>query len=249
MNSAAINADKPAAGPINGKASSEILQDILYELLANGMDPYETRVSAEQIETFLFEHARSPKPTEAFVEFFKQHGLSIQPEDHIKPLELKALNAGAGRISSLPPPLPPREMRPAPDRDLLGKPEALSSPARESAPGAFGQPGLAPGARKSFKSRLASPMVWAAAASLAMALGAVAALVFSVASLKAELTRTKAAQYQSQHAVAELQRRLGAMQSDVALTGRSVRDLEPRIDLLVQTLVAPTEAAPAELER
>ena len=54
------------------------MQDVLYDILAVGIDPDQDDVPSAEIERFLFEHARTPKASDEFRAFFAQHGLSVR---------------------------------------------------------------------------------------------------------------------------------------------------------------------------
>ena len=54
------------------------MQDVLYDILATGLDPDQSDAPSEAIERFLFEHARAPKTADEFRAFFAVHGLSVR---------------------------------------------------------------------------------------------------------------------------------------------------------------------------
>jgi hypothetical protein len=54
----------------------QAMQDLLYDILATGVDSERTDVSIETIEAFLHEHARVPKSSAEFRAFFAQQGLT-----------------------------------------------------------------------------------------------------------------------------------------------------------------------------
>jgi hypothetical protein len=232
----AIKATKKANGPVR----PDVLQDILYEILANGLDPREAKVTSAQIEQFLFEHARSPKNPEAFLEFFQKHELSTNIDDHLKPVELKALPA-----------VPAAPNTPATLSGDRGGPSNDNGPgcddtrpnidvmalARAARPDSETSPVVVPA-----KGQMTSRTVWAAAAGITILLGIGAGLGFAVANLKAEVDQAKTAQHQSEQAVMQLEQRISGLQSEVARNGESVQRLEPQLDLLIET-IAPGQTA------
>ena len=71
-------ASSPAAA--GAQLTTAALEDTMYEMLAVGLDPCESRVTQKEIQQFLFEHARSPKSIEEFLSFFRTHNLPTDPE-------------------------------------------------------------------------------------------------------------------------------------------------------------------------
>ena len=59
-------------------ADVQLMQDVLYDILATGVDPDQADAPSLEIEHFLFEHARAPKTAEEFRAFFAAHGLSVR---------------------------------------------------------------------------------------------------------------------------------------------------------------------------
>src|SRR5688500_4816351 len=88
-----------AVRPVMGDAGLQAMQDVLYDILANGMDPESCEVPTQEVERFLFEHARSPRSRDEFHSFFAAHGLSVRT--HFAPppagLVLPPLERPAGR--------------------------------------------------------------------------------------------------------------------------------------------------------
>ena len=82
MKGASAAQNLPSTTSDKKSKSTEVLQDILYEILTNGPDPA-AKVTSADIEKFLHEHARSPKPHGEFIKFFNRHGLSMESEESI----------------------------------------------------------------------------------------------------------------------------------------------------------------------
>jgi hypothetical protein len=101
----------PSAASAPGEARQiQVMQDLLYDILATGVDSERTDVSVEMIESFLHEHARVPKSAAEFRSFFAQHGLTSRMPAPVLPAvaplpPLKRV-ANAQRPSSVPPALP-----------------------------------------------------------------------------------------------------------------------------------------------
>lgn len=66
-----------AADVLAPTASEEELLDVLYEVLAQGVPP-RSSLTREEVERFLHEHAREPKPLGEMVRFFERHALPTQ---------------------------------------------------------------------------------------------------------------------------------------------------------------------------
>jgi hypothetical protein len=218
-----------------------VFQDILYEILANGLDPRETRVTSAQIEHFLFEHARAPKSSEAFLEFFQKYELSTNPDDHLKPIDLKGLPIPEQAILSAPP--TPVAHEPAISNDNAASCESTSPKIQATALSRAVQtePDCEPIIVQQINTKGSSTRtLWAAAAGIAILLGIGAGLGFAIANLHGEVSQAKTAQRQSQQTVLELQQRISGLQSEVVRNGQSVERLQPQIDLLVETIAPQT---------
>jgi hypothetical protein len=80
--------------------SEEQLLDVLYEVLASGPAP-KSKLTREQVERFLHEHARKTKPVSELVAFFKEHDLPlVRPEEYGSDAELRELASGLQRERS-----------------------------------------------------------------------------------------------------------------------------------------------------
>src|SRR5262245_17784727 len=63
----------------------QAMQDVLYDIIATGIDVEPNDVPSAAIERFLHEHARTPKSVDEFRAFFAEHGLSVRtrPAAHV----------------------------------------------------------------------------------------------------------------------------------------------------------------------
>lgn len=89
MNAAAAS----AIDPIQHNVSD--LLDILYEILASGLEPEGACVSSSDIETFLHQHARSPKTRPEMEAFFQQAGLPTQIDSFVRDSGLRLASVSA----------------------------------------------------------------------------------------------------------------------------------------------------------
>lgn len=221
----------------------EVFQDILYEILANGLDPREARVTSVQIEHFLFEHARAPKSSEAFLEFFKKCELSTNPDDHLKPIDLKGLPIPEQAASNAPPANVVAEPVVSNDNAANSEPTSPKIDAAALSRAVQTEPACEPVIVQQINTKgSGSRTLWAAAAGIVILLGIGAGLGFAIANLHGEVAQAKTAQHQSQQTVLELQQRISGLQSEVVRNGQSVERLQPQLDLLVET-IAPQPPA------
>jgi hypothetical protein len=208
--------------------SVQMLQDVLYDILAVGVDSDASASTTGAIETFLHEHARSPKPREAFVAFFRAQGLSWSQARSVA-VEPQAL-----------PPLrlvPPSTPRPIdPDAVQPGEPPQLAVPDHVGAE-AFVAHTPSVAARRSW-----AP--WAALALVATLIGG--AFGFGYRELEALTSQLGAAQAQNRaqaEALGQLQQRLAEVQSGAAASAERIERVESQNTLLLESLLP---AAPAE---
>jgi hypothetical protein len=101
-----------SASPVTSEARQvQAMQDLLYDILATGVDAESTDVSIEIIEAFLHEHARAPKSLADFRAFFAQQGLTSRMPSPVPAVAalppLKRVAPPPQRASGPPPALPP----------------------------------------------------------------------------------------------------------------------------------------------
>jgi hypothetical protein len=85
-----------AAVPTEDAPTESQLLDVLYEVLAQGV-PAKGRLTPEQVERFLHEHARSRKSVAEMLEFFEQHELPTEASAYGSDPELGELASGLHR--------------------------------------------------------------------------------------------------------------------------------------------------------
>ncbi len=113
-------------GPAQAVSKAQLL-DVLYEILAQGVEP-EGELESEQVEAFLHEHARSEKSLEEMLAFFTQHGLSTDPSDYGGDAELDELASGIHRERGPVSAMLSLDEAMAPDEPVTGK-RAVVTPA------------------------------------------------------------------------------------------------------------------------
>lgn len=203
------------------------MQDVLYDILANGMDPDRADVPTQEVERFLFEHARAPKSRDEFRAFFAAHALSLTTS-----------RAEAGLV------LPPIER--SPERDMPARlPVELSTLAQQAPESMF----------ESFEiteTRVRKPARAGLFAVLSCAIAAVGCAAYygytTIDQLQHELERTAARGLEQQQALDLLRDRAAGLESSVAATGELVQRMDQKSDLLIDSLLPP-EAPPKSVRK
>lgn len=220
-----------SATPAAESPSTQALQDVLYDTLAVGVDSDASATTASAIETFLHEHARSPKPREAFLAFFREQGLSLG--------QARALGAAPQALPPLklvapaPRALDASQLQAAESLELAEPVATRSSRAVASMHAAL----AAPGGQRSMLT------VWSALALVAVVLGM--ALGIGQRQLEALSAQLETAQEQSRsqaEALAALQQRLAQVQAGVAQSGQRMERVEKQNALLLEWLPPTTPA-------
>lgn len=212
--SAAEVAERDTQPPSDASGELETLQDILYDMLATGIDE-STRVSQAEIEGFLHEHARAAKPVEEFRAFFERHGLSLQPEHESAILEL-------------PPITTPRE----PERVTAEKPIELALADIEEIPWKPPAPPSPP-----WRARWTRPG-WLVSGALAIALIVVAFFGYGmIRDLRADLSRASERHQRDHTALQRLSDQAANLESSVAATGELLERVDQKSDLLLDSVL------------
>lgn len=211
------------------------LQDTLYEIMSNGLDPDESRVPLAKVEKFLHEHARAPKSREEFVAFYEACSLAL-------PVAGSPWSDSAGseiRIVPLPPVREP-ELRPLsldvvrelgdddtnPHVVLLDDDEVPRARAR---------------------ARVPMLAVWGALAAVTMLfLGTLWWGHGIVDSMRGELQAARARGDQNERVIHQLEDRAqqiegrtADIQSSVAASGEMIQQMDQKSDLMLQFISEP----------
>lgn len=206
------------------------LLDVLYEVLAQGLpapaDVQDGALSRADVERFLHEHARTPKPREELLRFLSVHGLPVEPSEVSADHELALLARGlqrAQRSASLPAPMLPVVLDE--DDDASGdEVENEATSPRLVAPAFLAQPLPAIGVR-SLRTIRRLPRAWIALCAVVLGLAVVLLLSHLHAErLAARLATAQAgrrfAEQRESHLRAEVQR----LRSELAARGRERDD-------------------------
>jgi len=209
-----------SATPAPESPSTQALQDVLYDTLAVGVDSDASASTASAIEKFLHEHARSPKPHEAFVAFFREQGLSLG--------QARALGAA-------PQALPPLKLV-APVQMQSAEPLELAAP---RSPRSVAPAQAAPATPSAPRSMVA---VWSAFALVAVVLGMALGIGNrQLDALSAQLDAAREQNRSQAEALGALQQHLTQVQAGVAASAQRMERMEKQNALLVEWL--PTTPA------
>ncbi len=209
------------------EADVQAMQDVLYDLLALGVDPDQQDVPSAQIESFLHEHARAPKGREEFLSFFATHGLSLRTSMAYAATEVRL------------PPLARAEEEPAASVSFP-QAHALAEPEPEPATGAHRALAAAAAPRSGVRI-----VAWSAAA-LALALVGLAGWYgyATVSALRGELQRVRGHAERDRQAVQALRDHAAGLESSVAATSELVQRVDQKSDLLLESLLPPPHSQP-----
>jgi hypothetical protein len=198
-------------------ADVQAMQDVLYDILATGIDPEQNDVPSAEIERFLHEHARSPKSLLEFRAFFAQQGLSVRARPMHQPAALALPpieRAEATAVAALP--VDPDAGRADPEPRTTS--HALAAPAP--------------------RGRLGLMLKWAAFVGVSAALGFAGFCGYTtIAELRAALDRSSFAHQQDREAIQALRDHAAILESSVTTTGELVQRMDQKNELVLQSLL------------
>jgi hypothetical protein len=244
MTSAAA-ATKPVSKVTKQQVSVETFEDILYEIIATGLEPSEAELTTQQIEAFLHEHARKAKPREEFIKFFKEHKLSTDPGVHLRPSGLGRLPSKiamptkdvseSSLASGLEPRKPTAVEKPI-DETLSPIPVIEVEPTEESS-----EIRIRPAQTQHSDNSL---MGWLAILLIAALLGLTIGLGYLLFDeLRQQIDQTKALQAENMRLIQVLQKQVTELEKTTAIDRETLQNLDAKSDLLIETLV-PVESEP-----
>jgi hypothetical protein len=213
--------DEGTLGEARSRQDLEMLQDILYDMLASGIDAEQTGVTTDEVERFLHEHAREAKTLSDFQAFFDQHGLDADPRTHESAvLELPPITTLREPASS-PPPHSLSALAPEPPIELT---------LADIQENGFETPIPPPPAHR-FRAPHAA---WIAIGCVAVALLWLAFRGYvTVTALRSELDRASERYQQDRSAIQRLSDQTSTLESNVAATGELVQRVDQKSDVLV----------------
>jgi hypothetical protein len=220
------------AGPIHASVltpsappapSQSELEDMLFDILATGsVDPEISTSTLGAVQNFLHEHARERRPIEAFVAFFAQHGLSLQPQRTNLLLTLPPIEV-RGRATETPQLIVPSPLEP---ETVV----VTALPADPRAPSS-----LVPAAISGKRQRL----VWALG--VAAIGGMLALLTNQLFELRAQLERAEADAGANAAALEELRSSNNRLRNDVLRNAQRVDVLDKQHEELLRSFGTPLD--------
>lgn len=200
----------------------QAMQDLLYDILATGVDSERTDVAIETIETFLHEHARQPKSAAEFRAFFAQHGLTS-----------RVPTPGAPDVAKLPP-----LKRAAPPPRPSSIPPALPMTVHEVVPydEALHPVRFDLGARP-IERRRTRPLVGLGLAACALVIAAALyAGSVHLMELRADLMRSERQARENAALIESLRQQTVSFESSLAASGQLIERVEQKSDLVLDQL-------------
>jgi len=200
----------------------QAMQDVLYDILATGLDPEQAQIPLDAIERFLHEHARSAKSQDEFRVFFAQHGLTV-----------------SGRAIKPPPVLlPPIERPLQDDPPVIAKfPVELARPEPLPQGAGFARQ-LPDDLELAIAPRRAQPWVWAALILMAGGVSALAYHGYSVITrLEHRLEQADSATHNASVALDELKTKTAGLESNVAASGEEIQRVDDKSNMIIQSLI------------
>jgi hypothetical protein len=215
-----------SAPPVASEARQvQAMQDLLYDILATGVDSERTDVAIETIEAFLHEHARVPKSLAEFRGFFAQHGLTSRvpspvPQVATLPPLKRAVPAPPVASASHPPPALPPSVN---ARQLFD--DALQHPVRID---------VAP---LPIERRRSRPLIGLAIATTALIIaGCLYAGSLHLLELRADMARADEEARESRELIKKLREQTVTFESSLAANGQLIQRMEQKSDLVLDTL-------------
>jgi hypothetical protein len=214
-----------SSDPSAHRIDVQAMQDVLYDILATGIDAEQASASVEAVERFLHEHARSPKSPAEFAAFFARQGLTV-----------------SGRASRPAPvvALPPIQRPLQAETPVLKFPVELGA-SEDAADEALlrGAP-FAPHALAIRKSGLRTVLVWGSALAGLVALGAVGYVGYvTITDLERRLDRSHQAAQADREAIQALEHHQVDLESNVAASAQIIERMDHKSDLILESIQPP----------
>ncbi len=228
-----------ASVPLADAQQVQRMQDLLYDILATGVDSERTDAPVELVERFLHEHARTPKSAAEFREFFAAQGLtsrvSIQAPAEVASLPPLLRSAPAPRKSSTPPRLP---TAPAPINAQEPVFDLDTHPVRFD----LAQEPVAAPRRKPLLS-------FATAACMLVIVGALYAGSLHLIELRTELARSEQKASENRALIESLHAQTIGLESSLAANGELIQLMEQKSDLMIESVERSIEAQKKPVKR
>lgn len=214
----------PSAPSAPGEARQlQVMQDLLYDILATGVDSERTDVSIQSIETFLHEHARAPKSFAEFRAFFAQQGLTSRMPAPVLPVVA---------------PLPPlKRVAPAPVSRASSVPPALPMTARDAVPFEEAFHPVRFDVAQPVERRRTRPLMGLFLATTALVIAAALyAGSLHLMEMRADLKRSEQQAEQNRALIESLRSQTVSFESSLAANGQLIERMEQKSDLMLDSL-------------
>jgi hypothetical protein len=199
----------------------QAMQDVLYDILATGIDPEQAQLPIDAIERFLHEHARASKTPDEFRAFFAQHGLTVSTRA-IKPPHMA---------------LPPIQ-RPNPEEAMAKFPVELARPEALPQGLSFAQQLPDETELTAHAQRRTQPWLWAALCLLAGGVGAIAYHGYSVIThLEQRLEQADGSNRDQRAELDALKTKTAGLESNVAESSEQIQRVDDRNNMVIQSLI------------
>jgi len=213
----------PSPSPAGEARQVQAMQDLLYDILATGVDSERSDVSIATIESFLHEHARTPKSLSEFRAFFAQQGLTSRmpsPVPSVAALPpLRRVAPAPQRPSAVPPALPPAAHAIQTFDEVLQHPVSFD---------VMAQP---------VERRRSRPLIGLAIASGALVIaGALYAGSQYILEMRADLARSDAQAQKNAELIESLRAQTVTFESSLAASGQLIHRMEQKSDLVLDSL-------------
>jgi hypothetical protein len=218
----AVRAAKPIlAEPVTTRVDVRAMQDMLYDILATGVDSEQASVSIDAVESFLHEHARAAKSPEEFLAFFAQQGLTIHG---------RAPRPAAAA-------LPPIQRPVAQDEaQVLKFPVELAKSA-EAADDLALVASFAPNALSANVGGGRAWLAWSFGAAAVIAISALAYVGYeTILSLEQRLEQSHAAAQVDRKAISALEHQQVNLESNVAASAQMMERVDQKSDLILESV-------------
>jgi len=208
----------------------QMMQDLLYDILATGVDAEHTDISVETIESVLHEHARAPKSSAEFRAFFAQHGLTSRMPAPAAPA-----------VAALPP-----LSRVTPDKRPSSVPPALPMTAHEAVPlDDTIHPVRFDLAPQPIERRRSRPLMGLAIATTALIIAAVLyAGSLRLMEVRADLARSEQQARESAALVESLRQQTVTFEASLAANGQLIQRMEQKSDLVLESVQRAEQEKP-----
>jgi hypothetical protein len=217
----------------------QAMQDLLYDILATGVDSERTDVSIEAIEAFLHEHARTPKSVADFRGFFAQQGLTSRMPS---PVPAVAVLPPLTRVAPAQMPQAPRPSSVPPELPMAAHAVQLFDETMHPV-----RIDIAP---QPIERRRSRPLIGLAIATTALI---IAATLYTgslhLMEMRADVARSEDEARQNRALIESLRAQTVTFESSLAANGQLIQRMEQKSDLVLDSLQRAEDEKAAQLKK